>query len=394
MDTAHIGNRIGYWRRRRGGMTQAALAGLAGVSQSYISQLESGHKTVDRRSTLVALAAALQVSVADLLGQPGDPTDPAKAGSAAAVPAIRAAIIEIEEGERRAPIRTPEQLAAAVEDLDAARSRSDYATMAPALPGVLLDAAPAGGLILARAAYLASTCLRSLGYRDLALPAARIAVAAAQDSGDLAWLGAARFGHALAMPIEAAGTTSRIAGRTADELQGTADDERVRQMYGQMHLSASMACAVDGRPDDAGAHLAEARSEAASLGDPEDGFGFNGCGFGPTNLGLWDMTVAVELGDYGRAIELSRTVRPDPLKMANRHQAYWMTCGRALAHSGRTDREALAAFMQAERAAPLAFSLDPTARDTVVSMVYRARRRSVSAELRTMARRLGVEVPA
>ena len=65
-----------------------------------------------------------------------------------------------------------------------------------------------------------------------------------------------------------------------------------------------------------------------------------------------------------------------------------------MAHSGKTDREALAAFTQAERVAPTPFSLNPMARDTVISMVYRARRRSVSEELRTMARRLGVEIAA
>lgn len=68
-----IGARVRYWRMRRNGMTQAVLAGLAGVSQSYISQVESGRKTIDRRSTLVAVAAALQVTVADLLGQGTEP---------------------------------------------------------------------------------------------------------------------------------------------------------------------------------------------------------------------------------------------------------------------------------------------------------------------------------
>jgi transcriptional regulator with XRE-family HTH domain len=76
-----IGARIRYWRLRRGGMTQSVLAGLSGVSQSYISQVEAGRKGIERRSTLVGIAAALQVTVADLLGQPGDPTDPVKAGA-------------------------------------------------------------------------------------------------------------------------------------------------------------------------------------------------------------------------------------------------------------------------------------------------------------------------
>lgn len=390
----HIGSRINYWRRRRGGMSQTTLAGLAGVSQAYISQVESGRKGVERRSTLIQIAAALQVSVADLLGQPGDPTDPLKAGAAGQIPRIRAAIIEIEEGERRAPTRGAAELDALVEQVDGMRAVSDYGAMAPLLAEYLLDAAGHGGLPLVRAGYEASVCLRNLGYRDLALPAARIAVAAAREIEHTAWLGAAQFVHTLAMPIEAAGTTSRIADRSLTDLQAGAGDVSVRQMLGQMHLSASMACAVDGRPEDAAAHLAAAREEARTLGDPDDGAGFNLCGFGPTNLALWQMSVDVELGAFGKVIELSRVTSPAPLRAANRHQAYWMAYGRALAHSGQTDREALIAFMRAERAAPLAFSLNPMARDAVISMVHRARRRSVSDDLRVLARRLGVEVAA
>jgi transcriptional regulator with XRE-family HTH domain len=62
-DAQHVGARIRYWRKRRNGMTRAVSAGLAGVSQSYVSLVESGSKSIERRSTLVDIAASLQVSV-------------------------------------------------------------------------------------------------------------------------------------------------------------------------------------------------------------------------------------------------------------------------------------------------------------------------------------------
>ncbi|TDB99627.1 XRE family transcriptional regulator [Micromonospora fluostatini] len=390
--TDTIGARIRYWRVFRGGMSQAVLAGLAGVSQSYISQVESGRKTIDRRSTLVDIAAALQVTVADLLGQGSEPGDPARDSAAAWVPAIWSALIEIEEGERRQPARTPEELAAGIARSDQLRTSSDYPAMARLLPDLLIESAARGGATLARVAYQASTCLRHLGWRHLALNAARVSASAAEACGDAAWIGAARFAYAQSLPIESASLAARTADRSLAELQADADDTRVRQMLGQLHLSAALTSTVSGRPDVARDHLAEATREAATLGDPSDGSGFNGCGFGPTNVGLWEMSIAAELGEYGRVIELSRTVQPQVLIASNRRQAYWLELGRALASSGRRDGEALAAFVRAERAAPVPFALNPLARGAVVAMVRRAQRRGVPEDLRVLAARVNLTV--
>ncbi|MFE9190084.1 helix-turn-helix domain-containing protein [Micromonospora sp. NPDC007208] len=389
-----VGTRIRYWRMRRGGMTQAVLAGLAGVTQSYVSQVESGRKTIDRRSTLVALAAALQVTVADLLGQGTESGDPARESAAECVPAIWSALIEIEDGERRPSAYTTERLAAEIARADQLRNSCNYPAMARMLPSLLLEAAAVGGASLAQVAYLASTCLRHLGYRHLALNAARISVSAAEDVEDCAWIGASRFVYAQSLPIESARLAARAADRSLVELQGDAADVRVRQMLGQLHLMAALASTVDARPNVARDHLAEATREAASLGDPADGGGFNGCCFGPTNVGLWKMSIAAEQGESGKVIELSRTIRPQVLKASNRQLSYWLDIGRALADGGRRDAEALAAFVQAERAAPIPFAINPLARDAVVTLAQRAQRRAIPDELRLLAGRIGVNLAA
>ncbi|MEU3455521.1 helix-turn-helix transcriptional regulator [Micromonospora sp. NPDC006766] len=390
--TDTIGARIRYWRMRRGGMSQAVLAGLAGVSQSYISQVESGRKTIDRRSTLVAIAAALQVTVADLLGQGTEPGDPARERAAECVPAIWSALIEIEDGERRPLTRTRDELAADIARSDQLRTRSNYPAMARLLPGLLLEAAAVEGTVFAQVAYQASACLRHLGYRHLALNAARVAMVAAENVEDPAWLGASRFAYTQSLPIEAASLAARAADRSLAELQAAAADERVRQMLGQLHLSAALTSTVSGRPDVARDHLAEAAREAATLGDPPDGAGFNGCGFGTTNVGLWEMSIAAELGESGRVIELSRTVRPQILAASIRQMSYWLDLGRALAESGRRDAEALVAFVRAEQAAPVPFVLNPLAQDAVVAMAQRAKRRAVPKELHLLAGRLGINL--
>lgn len=64
-----IGQRIAAYRRRRG-VSQAALAGLVGRSESWLGQVERGIRSVDRLSVLVDLAEILHVDVADLVGRP------------------------------------------------------------------------------------------------------------------------------------------------------------------------------------------------------------------------------------------------------------------------------------------------------------------------------------
>ncbi len=52
--------------RRRRGMTQVELAGLAGLSYSYISMIERGQRKLTRRDHVNALAAALRVSPTEI----------------------------------------------------------------------------------------------------------------------------------------------------------------------------------------------------------------------------------------------------------------------------------------------------------------------------------------
>lgn len=389
-----IGRRIRYWRLRRRGMTQAVLAGLAGVSQPYVSQIESGARTIDSRSTLIAFARALKVTVSDLLGQPGDPTDPIKSEVAGSILDIWAALIEIEEGERRAPTWPKEQVQATLARVDHLRDAAEI-SRAVLLPQLLIEAAAHGTPWLVQAAYQTAACVRLLGHREMSLQAARIALHGARDMNDPSWIGAAQYSYTRSLPIEHAALTGRATDRAVAELQAEAASEDVRRMLGQVHLVAALAYATDRqRPgdgaDDAAAQLAEADREAASLGDPADGAGFAGTGFGPTNARLWRMAIDLEFGEWGRVVEASDQIRPDPLRAKIRHQFYWLARGRALTEL-RRDGEAMGCFQQAEMVAPTTFALDPIAQSTVQAMVYRARRRAVPAELRILARRLGIE---
>jgi len=64
-----IGSRVATHRRRRG-LSQVALAGLVGRSESWLSQVERGARTVDSLSVLRELARVLRVDLDDLAGPP------------------------------------------------------------------------------------------------------------------------------------------------------------------------------------------------------------------------------------------------------------------------------------------------------------------------------------
>ena len=92
MDEGTIGARLRILRRWRG-KTQTELAGLAGLSPSFISMVETGQRPLDRRSHIAALANALKVSEADLVGGPHLSADRQQADPHGAITALREAFL-------------------------------------------------------------------------------------------------------------------------------------------------------------------------------------------------------------------------------------------------------------------------------------------------------------
>src|SRR5438067_1440443 len=67
--TGAIGERVAAYRRRRG-LSQAALAGLVGRSESWLSQVERGVRSVDSLPVILDLARILRVEPEKLIGRP------------------------------------------------------------------------------------------------------------------------------------------------------------------------------------------------------------------------------------------------------------------------------------------------------------------------------------
>ncbi|MGH3939488.1 MAG: helix-turn-helix domain-containing protein, partial [Pseudonocardiaceae bacterium] len=152
----------------------------------------------------------------------------------------------------------------------------------------------------------------------------------AEELADPAWLGLAAWLRALALGGKGRSRMLELSVQGADALQGHLDDPRVQQMYGALHLSAVLASAALCRADDAVAHLDEAGALAERVGS-DGGRGFGSLYFGPDNVGIWRVSIAVELGDPGRAQELARQVTPERVPSAHRQAMYWADLGRGMA---------------------------------------------------------------
>lgn len=380
MTEVFIGEKVAEWRKRRG-KSQEVLAGLSGISQPYLSQIERGRRPVERRSTLVALAGALKVSVSELTGQPGDPTHPWKAGATAAVPAIREALVLREAGEVRARGSTAKRAAAAVR----AVNRADYAEAATMIPHLLGSSA---GVELIQSCYAAMACLGQLGYADLSREAARLGAAAGAELDDPTWTAVANWVYACSIPNEMARHTVGLLRHAAEQLQPHVADPCARQVYGMLHLLGALRSAVAGDYDAAVTHLGEADAEAESLGDP-DGVGFFEFGFGPTNVAIWRMVILNEMGDAEQAAATAVGVQPARLSIPHRQAMYWVDYGRTSV-ALRRDSEAVTAFLRAESIAPQLVRLLPVVQDTIGVIWRRTRHDAVDARLRRAAAMVGL----
>jgi transcriptional regulator with XRE-family HTH domain len=387
-----IGRRLREIRQWRG-LSLRAVAELAGFSASYLSLIERGHRPVDKRSTLEALAAALRVAPSEL-GSAFPPAGRADDGLTTArtfLTGIEEALTDIEVGEGDATAPWP-AISRRLDEMAAARLRNDYTRQAELLPGLIADlngsvrgsrrqdALRALCGVYQRAAVTAKT----LGVRGLPAFAALRARQAAEQLDDPAWRG-------LAAMITAS-TSGRaravvLADRGVDALADRLDDPRCREMAGALHLGAALSEAALGRPDRAAERLDEATRLAARLAD---GHGFGGMLFGPTNVRVWRLSVAVESGEGGRVRELAKGWDVRAIPVPARHADYWSEIGRGLAASKADRDEAIMALLRAEKLAPQRIRAHPLIRETVADLHRRARPGSLDRELRGLAWRMGV----
>lgn len=398
-----IGQRLRMVRRRRGASLEVA-AGLARMSKQYLSMLERGERGFHRRGLLVDLAEALGCSVADLTGQPYPPVGRQSSDTAAAVAEISTALHDTTlDDVPDIAARPLSELTSAAALANAHVDDARHGIAGRDLAGLLIElqvCAAIGGSEERRTALVALTeaCMAAYGLAkrtgqiELAGIAAQRGLDAARltERPDLVGL-LAMSRTIVLLGLGARRRAASVCGTALREISAsrgpTSTDTTVAEACGMLHLTTALIAARDGRTEEVATHVAEARSLAAHTGE-RNHMRYH---FGPTNVAAWELSLAVESDTGPDAAERVAAAPIDLSVFGSRSRPAYVhfDLARAWAQAeGPRDQEALRALDAADRLDPVQLRNDPIARDLVLTLDRRAKRRVW--ELDSLRNRFGI----
>jgi transcriptional regulator with XRE-family HTH domain len=399
-----IGQRIALIRRRRG-LSQANLAARVGRSESWLSKVERGDRPIERLGILGELASVLDVPVSELTGDPPRAVR-APAEQHEAVEQVRQALSEFDFlALLLQPATEPAVSERILIDMHARVDRawqlthaSDYANLAPLLSSLLADAERAARTmdgerradvfeVLAGTYEAAAAIMAALGEPELGWVAAERAIMAAERAGSplLSVAGVFRLAHALvnAWRLEQA---ERVAASGALAVASQMSDGSTEgvSLYGALNLVRAVIASRRGDGTTAWQAIGEAERAASVLGADRNDFNTE---FGPTNVTLHAVAVAVELGESGEALRRAANVNADLLS-PERRARFLIDVARA--HGQRRDTAgAVVALKAAQELTPEQVGYHPLVRELVRDLMRRARRKP-NRELLRLAQSIGV----
>lgn len=356
-----LGRKIAAERRRRG-LSQPELARMIDRSVAWVSQVERGVRRVDRMSVLETLAAALDVPLSDLAAEA--PVVAAVAEESPAAAGLR--LILSGAYSLRAMLNGHSSPA-----LDGLRTRagrawelahaSRYSDLTDLLGALIPDLETAARALpepdrpevfeLMAAAYQAcSAALDKLGEPEAAWIAADRAMTAADRAGQPLLVAAGAFRLVFVfLSARHYGQAEETARTAADALWHLADagEAEAMSLWGALTLQRAVIASRAGNATTAYSHLERARAMAGRVGPGRNDYNTE---FGPANAVLYEIAIAVELGDAGRALRAAETA--DTTGLSPERQAR-MLIDVARAHAQRRHADdAAAALIEAERITP------------------------------------------
>ncbi|WP_406202556.1 helix-turn-helix domain-containing protein [Streptomyces sp. NBC_01017] len=398
------GERIKYYRTKAG-KTQAAVAGLVGRSDDWLSKVERNVVKIDSLSMLIAIAREFGLdNVADLVGSAVD----LSLGNGAEHPSV--------PGIRRA-LNTPPSLLGVGLPGDALngsqlgervveawgiyeKETERYGPVGEMLPGLLAESYSTlrsttgedeleATRALVSLLHLHQVFLRRVGERKLSLRAADRAMQIADETGDPALIAAAAWNVCGILTSSGEVADSLELARTTIAHCRPGEDASPEHLsaYGALHLAAVIAAVRDSKAPTAWDLLREADSIASRLGTDANHFHTS---FGPTNVNMHGVHLAAEEGDVVEALHLADnvTIPADgvlPLERTTRYLVEVMHANRMSGDQYAT----LHMLRQIMEASPEEIKYFPLVREAVQSLMKRPRPH-MHAELHRIAEHVGV----
>jgi len=432
----HMGQVIRAYRchsyHGRQPLSQEIVAGWVSVTQAQLSRIENGHpivhldrliqwarvlgipeqhlwfalpndgseasetEDVQRRSFLRATSASLVGALAShaaLTAAPATPEPPL----APVIAGLAAAMLTSQptDAEPLAVGDLTKQVTAAWH----LRQRASYEALGQLLPALISQAQTSATFFEAddkeqasravvHAYNAASSLLKKLGDGPLALVAADRAVRAAQALGDPVLIAAAMYRLAnVLLTARRSGETRAVALQAADLIEpGKMQTPRSLAMWGGLLLTAAVAAARAADESSAWELMGEARAASRLLGtEYADIYSI----FGPTNVAIHGVQVAVELRNGQDAIRRSHDVDPDrlPGSLIERRGQFLIDVAHGHVLQG-DDGPAVATLLRADQIAPQEVRLSPDVH--ALTRILLGRERAGAAPgLRELASRIG-----
>lgn len=372
--------------RKLAGLTQRQLATKANVSVGLVRSVEQ-RRVPATPAFLGAVSKALRVSVSDLTGQPYPPAPGPDTEVHAAVAALRTELAAYDiDNANVLEVRPLRQIAAEVEKVCRWRRAAAFHRLAEELPSLLGEVRAAvhrssngrdqdqALTLLCELYYSSHSLAHKLGYTDLATVAVDRLAWAANKVNDQLWIAASQF-HRAALLTSGGDWTAALnfLERCRSDIEPRLSIGRRHDLiaWGGLHLQSGLAASRSGKRELADSHLDEARKTAIRLGDDLDSI----LSFGPTNVDIWSVALAVEAMDGTEALNRARSLiipADAPKERAGHH---YIDLSRAyLLHGDR--RRAFNALQTAKNVAPSQTRYNPMVHETVRALA-RAEARTV-----------------
>jgi transcriptional regulator with XRE-family HTH domain len=377
--------------RTRSGWSQAELGRLVHVSGTLIAKMERAERRPQPDVT-ARLDQGLQADgelvrlAADALRAPefgSDRFHGRREGlDAAWAPAIEELrrLATLYDTPEDGPTRPSSELAASAYQLTTWRLNCNYRALAQALPhlipeltrSLLIEDARQRGQAarhLVQAWRAADAIAAKLGLFDLSTRLIHVMVwAAGQADDDLVTAATAYVRGETFLANGQLGTGLAMLERAAGRVQAGPPSTGRSAQCGSLHMRAGLTAARAGLRDEAYAHLAEARSRAASM---RDGV-WEGTAFGPASVRIHQACAAIDLGTPDRALEVASGWAPPLTLPAERRSQFSIDVARAQLAVG--DHEsALRALNAALEIAPENVRVHPHVRQTLAGLAAAGR---------------------